>query len=216
MVDSYNTILTPGIDEIVEKKSRFIGYAQPVSSEEEAYAFVESVKKKHYDARHNCHAFAIGKENTLYRFSDDGEPQGTAGKPILEVISGNQVTDICIVVTRYFGGTLLGTGGLVRAYQAATQAGLAASRLIEKCKGQHLLIHTDYNGLGKLQYLLGQNHTVILDTAYEADVTMTILVPTEQKETLPKEITELTNGSAGLEWGKTCVYALIDKEVVFF
>ena len=107
MVDSYNTILTPGIDEIVEKKSRFIGYAQPVSSEEEAYAFVESVKKKHYDARHNCHAFAIGKENTLYRFSDDGEPQGTAGKPILEVISGNQVTDICIVVTRYFGGTLL-------------------------------------------------------------------------------------------------------------
>ena len=216
MVDSYNTILTPGIDEIVEKKSRFIGYAQPVSSEEEAYAFVESVKKKHYDARHNCHAFAIGKENTLYRFSDDGEPQGTAGKPILEVISGNQVTDICIVVTRYFGGTLLGTGGLVRAYQAATQAGLAASRLIEKCKGQHLLIHTDYNGLGKLQYLFGQNHTVILDTAYEADVTMTILVPTEQKETLPKEITELTNGSAGLEWGKTCVYALIDKEVVFF
>ena len=87
---------------------------------------------------------------------------------------------------------------------------------IEKCKGQHLLIHTDYNGLGKLQYLFGQNHTVILDTAYEADVTMTILVPTEQKETLPKEITELTNGSAGLEWGKTCVYALIDKEVVFF
>ena len=216
MVDSYNTILTPGIDEIVEKKSRFIGYAQPVSSEEEAYAFVESVKKKHYDARHNCHAFAIGKENTLYRFSDDGEPQGTAGKPILEVISGNQVTDICIVVTRYFGGTLLGTGGLVRAYQAATQAGLAASRLIEKCKGQQLLIHTDYNGLGKLQYLFGQKHTVILDTAYEADVTMTILVPAEQKEILPKEITELTNGSAGLEWGKTCVYALIDKEVVFF
>ena len=216
MVDSYNTILTPGIDEIVEKKSRFIGYAQPVSSEEEAYAFVESVKKKHYDARHNCHAFAIGKENTLYRFSDDGEPQGTAGKPILEVISGNQVTDICIVVTRYFGGTLLGTGGLVRAYQAATQAGLAASRLIEKCKGQQLLVHTDYNGLGKLQYLFGQKHTVILDTAYEADVTMIILVPAEQKEILPKEITELTNGSAGLEWGKTCVYALIDKEVVFF
>ena len=129
MVDSYNTILTPGIDEIVEKKSRFIGYAQPVSSEEEAYAFVESVKKKHYDARHNCHAFAIGKENTLYRFSDDGEPQGTAGKPILEVISGNQVTDICIVVTRYFGGTLLGTGGLVRAYTEAAKLALADAGL---------------------------------------------------------------------------------------
>ena len=133
MVDSYNTILTPGTDEIVEKKSRFIGYAQPVSSEEEAYAFVESVKKKHYDARHNCLAFAIGKENTLYRFSDDGEPQGTAGKPILEVISGNQVTDICIVVTRYFGGTLLGTGGLVRAY---TEASCAASGECRRLQGQ--------------------------------------------------------------------------------
>ena len=186
-------VYTGGEGEITEKKSRFIATVKPVQSEEEAVAFINETKKKYWDARHNCSAFVM-----------------------LDVLLREEITDVAVVVTRYFGGVLLGTGGLVRAYQAATQAGLAASRLIEKCKGQHLLIHTAYNGLGKLQYLFGQNHTVILDTAYEADVTMTILVPTEQKETLPKEITELTNGSAGLEWGKTCVYALIDKEVVFF
>ena len=114
MTGTYNTIISEGQDEIVEKKSRFIGYAVPVSTEEEAYAFVERIKKQHYDARHNCFAFAIGSENTLLRFSDDGEPQGTAGKPILEVITGNQVVNICIVVTRYFGGTLLGTGNEAR------------------------------------------------------------------------------------------------------
>ena len=124
MIETYNTILQEGQDEIVEKKSRFIGYAVPVSSEEEAYAFVEKIRKQHYDARHNCYAFAIGSENTLLRFSDDGEPQGTAGKPILEVITGNAVVNICIVVTRYFGGTLLGTGGLVRAYTEADDTGV--------------------------------------------------------------------------------------------
>ena len=169
MVDSYNTILTPGIDEIVEKKSRFIGYAQPVSSEEEAYAFVESVKKKHYDARHNCHAFAIGKENTLYRFSDDGEPQGTAGKPILEVISGNQVTDICIVVTRYFGGTLLGTGGLVRAYTEAAKLALADAGIHQMQRMKLMDITCSYNDSGKVQYLLSTNEISIENTEYGAD-----------------------------------------------
>ena len=209
--DSYRVLLSGGEGEIVEKKSRFIATIRKCETEEEAVAFIEEMKKKYWDARHNCSAFVIGERQELTRCSDDGEPAQTAGRPMLDVLLREKITDVAVVVTRYFGGVLLGTGGLVRAYQAATQAGLAASRLIEKCKGQQLLVHTDYNGLGKLQYLFGQKHTVILDTAYEADVTMT-----EQKEILPKEITELTNGSAGLEWGKTCVYALIDKEVVFF
>ena len=135
---------------------------------------------------------------------------------MLDVLLREKITDVAVVVTRYFGGVLLGTGGLVRAYQAATQAGLAASRLIEKFKGQQLLVHTDYNGLGKLQYLFGQKHTVILETAYEEEVKMTNIVHTEQKEILPKELPDLNKVSDGLEWGKTCVYALIDKEVVFF
>ena len=197
-------VYTGGEGEITEKKSHFIATVKPVQSEEEAVAFINETKKKYWETQE------------LRRGSDDGEPAQTAGRPMLDVLLREKITDVAVVVTRYFGGVLLGTGGLVRAYQAATQAGLAASRLIEKCKGQQLLVHTDYNGLGKLQYLFGQKHTVILDTAYEADVTMIILVPAEQKEILPKEITELTNGSAGLEWGKTCVYALIDKEVVFF
>lgn len=195
-------VYTGGEGEITEKKSHFIATVKPVQSEEEAVAFINETKKKYWDARHNCSAFVIGERQELTRCSDDGEPAQTAGRPMLDILLREKITDVAVVVTRYFGGVLLGTGGLVRAYQAATQAGLAASRLIEKCKGQQLLVHTDYNGLGKLQYLFGQKHTVILDTAYEADVTMIILVPAEQKEILPKEITELTNGSAGLEWGK--------------
>lgn len=122
MLKEYETILEAGTDEIVEKKSRFIGYVCHIESEEEALDFVTSIKKKHYDARHNCYAYSIGEEQPLLRFSDDGEPGGTAGKPILEVITGRGLHNVCIVVTRYFGGTLLGTGGLVRAYTEASKA----------------------------------------------------------------------------------------------
>ena len=215
-MDHMKTVYIGGEGEIVEKKSRFIATVRPVASEEEAVAFIAEMKKKYWDARHNCSAFVIGDRQELSRCSDDGEPAQTAGRPMLDVLLREEIHNVAVVVTRYFGGVLLGTGGLVRAYQGAVQAGLASSTIIDKKEGIQLTVGTDYTGLGKLQYLFGQNHTVILDTAYEADVTMTILVPTEQKETLPKEITELTNGSAGLEWGKTCVYALIDKEVVFF
>ena len=192
MVDSYNTILTPGTDEIVEKKSRFIGYAQPVSSEEEAYAFVESVKKKHYDARHNCHAFAIGKENTLYRFSDDGEPQGTAGKPILEVISGNQVTDICIVVTRYFGGTLLGTGGLVRAYTDAAKACIENTQVLAKRRMIPMKLHTNYTDFGKIQYLLASEEIPILDSEYGEDVCVHVEIFVDDADKVKKKLIEVT------------------------
>lgn len=209
-------VYTGGEGEIVEKKSRFIATVRPIQSEEEATAFINEMKKKYWDAKHNCSAFVIGNRQELTRCSDDGEPAQTAGRPMLDVLLREGITDVAVVVTRYFGGVLLGTGGLVRAYQAATQAGLAASKLIEKKQGSRLMIHTDYTGLGKLQYLFGQQSTAILDTTYEADVTLTILVPAEQKESLPKEITELTNGTVRMEWGDDCVYALIDKEVVIF
>ena len=124
MLESYINLIKGGEGEIVEKKSRFIGQIEVVKTEEEAYAFIEKIKKKHYDARHNCFAFSIGEDMPLQRFSDDGEPQGTAGKPMLEVINGSGIHNICIVVTRYFGGTLLGTGGLVRAYTDASKEAL--------------------------------------------------------------------------------------------
>lgn len=214
--EGYRVVYEGGEGEITEKKSRFIATVRPVETEEEATAFIAEMKKKYWDARHNCSAFVIGDRQELTRCSDDGEPAQTAGRPMLDVLLKEGITNVAVVVTRYFGGVLLGTGGLVRAYQAATQAGLAASHIIEKRWGQKLLIRTDYNGLGKLQYLFGQQQTAILSTEYAADVVLTILVPIPQKDVLYKEIVEQTNGTAELEWGDSCVYAVIDKEVEIF
>ena len=214
--NGYRVVYEGGEGEIVEKKSRFIATVRPIETEEEAVAFVNEMKKKYWDARHNCSAFVIGSRQEVTRCSDDGEPAQTAGRPMLDVLLREGITNVAVVVTRYFGGVLLGTGGLVRAYQSANQAGLAASKIIEKCLGKKLIIHTDYNGLGKLQYLFGQQKTAILDTEYAADVVLTILVPVEQKDFLYKEITEQTNGTAQMEWGEDAVYALIDKTVQIF
>ena len=214
--NGYRVVYEGGEGEIVEKKSRFIATVRPVETEEEAVAFINEMKKKYWDARHNCSAFVIGSRQEVTRCSDDGEPAQTAGRPMLDVLLREGITNVAVVGTRYFGGVLLGTGGLVRAYQSATQAGLAASKIIEKRQGKKLIIHTDYNGLGKLQYLFGQQKTAILDTEYAADVVLTILVPVEQKDFLYKEITEQTNGTAQMEWGEDAVYALIDKTVQIF
>ena len=214
--NGYRVVYTGGEGEIVEKKSRFIATVRPVETDEEAVAFINEMKKKYWDARHNCSAFVIGSRQEMTRCSDDGEPAQTAGRPMLDVLLREEITNVAVVVTRYFGGVLLGTGGLVRAYQAATQAGLAASTIIEKRLGRKLLIHTDYNGLGKLQYLFAQRQTAILSTEYGADVEITVLVPVEQRQELAKAVTEQTNGSAQLEWGEDAVYAVIDKEVEIF
>lgn len=199
MIETYNTIVNSGQEEIVEKKSRFIGYAVPVKSEEEAYALIESIKKKYYDARHHCFAFAIGNENTLYRFSDDGEPQGTAGKPILEVITGQNVVDICIVVTRYFGGTLLGTGGLVRAYTEAAKlalddAGIKTMKLVKTVK-----ITVSYNDSGKIQYLLNSNHIHVENTEYTSVVAFEAYIPVKSYGYMEKQIIEATSARAVIE-----------------
>ena len=212
----YLVVYKGGEGEIVEKKARFIATVCPVETEEAAVAFINEMKKKYWDARHNCSAFVIGERQEMTRCSDDGEPAQTAGRPMLDVLLREGITNAAVVVTRYFGGVLLGTGGLVRAYQAATQAGLAASKIIEKCQGTKLVIHTDYNGLGKLQYLFGQQKLAILNTEYAADVVMTVLVPSEQKDMIYKSVVEQTNGSAGLEWKESVIYAVIDKEVVVF
>lgn len=205
-----------GQGEIVEKKSRFIATVRPVRSEEEAAAFIAEMKKQYWDARHNCSAFVVGNNQELTRCSDDGEPPQTAGRPMLEVLLKEEIHDAAVVVTRYFGGVLLGTGGLVRAYQRAVQEGLAACEIIEKRQGVRLLVGTDYNGLGKLQYLLGSERIPILDTQYAADVVMEILVPAERKDFVEKGITEQTGGKARMEWGDPVVYAEHQKEILTF
>lgn len=216
IINGYKVVYTGGEGEIVEKKSRFIATVKPVSSEEEATTFINEMKKKYWDARHNCSAFVIGSRQELTRCSDDGEPAGTAGRPMLDVLLKEGICDVAVVVTRYFGGVLLGTGGLVRAYQGAVHAGLDASEIITKRQGKILNIHTDYNGLGKLQYLFAQNEISVRDTIYEADVRMEILVPIEKKDSLEKSIIETTSGNAGLEWGEEAIYALKDKEIILF
>ena len=185
--------------ELVEKKSRFIATIRPVFSEEEAAAFIEEMKKKYYDARHNCSAFVIGSKGELTRSSDDGEPSGTAGRPMLEVLTGSGIRNIAVVVTRYFGGVLLGTGGLVRAYSGAVKMALEQCETITRRYGVQMLIKTDYNGVGKIQYLLGSKDVVIQDSVYAADVQMTVLVPIEEYDRLCKELVEATNGRVGLE-----------------
>lgn len=216
MLKKYRTVYIGAEAEIVEKKSRFIATVQPVKSEEEAVAFIESMRKKYWDARHNCFAYVIGDHFQIHRFSDDGEPGGTAGKPMLDVLIGEEIHDALVVVTRYFGGTLLGTGGLVRAYQSATKAGLEASIVIEKLWGCKLKISTDYTGLGKIQYLLAQRNLSILNTEYTDYVNMEVLCPMKSLEIIKAEITEGTNGQARIEEGEQCYFAEVEKEILIF
>ena len=216
MASSYYSVYQGASAETEEKKSRFIATLHAVTTREEAEAFIAACKKKYPDARHNCSAFVIGQRQELTRCSDDGEPAQTAGRPMLDVLLREGITNVAVVVTRYFGGVLLGTGGLVRAYQAATQAGLMASVIIEKKPGRKLVIGTDYTGLGKLQYLFAQLGISILDTAYGADVELSVMVPLPQQQKVEKEITEKTSGSAKLEWGEEVLYAELEDKVMIF
>lgn len=205
-----------GQGEITEKKSRFIATVRPVESEDEAVSFINETKKKYWDARHNCSAFVIGKRQELTRCSDDGEPAGTAGRPMLDVLLKENIHNAAVVVTRYFGGVLLGTGGLVRAYQQATKVGLSASEIIEKKDGAVLFIRTDYTGIGRLQYLFAQEKITVMDTAYEADVLVKAVIPENDKKRIEKTIIEQTNGTAKLEWGDEVTFAEYDGEVLLF
>lgn len=198
-LQTYRVLLSGGEGEIVEKKSRFIATVRKVESEEEAVAFIEEMKKKYWDARHNCSAFVIGSRAELTRCSDDGEPSGTAGRPMLEVLLGEEIRNIAVVVTRYFGGVLLGTGGLVRAYTQAVKAGLANCSTGSMVHGYDILLNTDYNSIGKVLYLLGQYGLEPVDSDYGVDVTLQIRLAAEVAERLKKELTEATSGRINFE-----------------
>lgn len=185
--------------EIVEKKSRFIANIRKVESEAEAAAFIEEIRKKHYDARHHCNAFVIGDRAQLTRCSDDGEPSGTAGRPMLEVLLGSEIRNVCAVVTRYFGGTLLGTGGLVRAYTQAVQEALKTCPTAMMQFGKRIQIDTDYNNIGKILYFLGQEGLSQESSDYTDKIQLVVLVPGEKVEHFCKQITELTAGRSTTE-----------------
>lgn len=205
-----------GEGELIEKKSRFIATVRPVESEEEALEFIAAMKKKYWNATHNCSAFVVGENQELQRCSDDGEPQGTAGRPMLDVLLGEEIHNAAVVVTRYFGGTLLGTGGLVRAYSKSVQEGLKASKIIEKKTGALLRIRTDYNGIGKIQYLLGQRGLTITNSEYTDIVIVETLAPQEQVGELREAVTEATNGRAEFLKEEPVRFAFVDGEPLIF
>lgn len=208
--EPYRVLTEGGSGEIIEKKSRFIATVRRVETEEEAIAFVEEMKKKYWDARHNCYAFVVGEKGSIQRYSDDGEPGGTAGRPMLEVLLGEGIRNIAVVVTRYFGGVLLGTGGLVRAYTQALKAGLEQSETAWMRYGRVLGIETDYNGVGKILYLLGQNGMEPESADYTDTVKLQITVPAEKAGKLEKDITEVTCGKAEISLLEELYY--VDKK----
>lgn len=209
-VEEYRVLLNGGEGEIVEKKSRFIATICKCEKEEEAVAFIDEMKKKYWDARHNCSAFVIGSRGELTRCSDDGEPSGTAGRPMLEVLLGEGVRNIAVVVTRYFGGTLLGTGGLVRAYTQAVKEALTQCEFGRMCRGLELEVATDYNGVGKILYLLGQRGIEPAESIYTDSVTLRLVVPVGDVDSLQKEMVEVTNGKVSVTRGNELYF--IDKE----
>ncbi len=190
-----------GVGEIVEKKSRFIAQIFPIATEEEALQYLAQVRKKHYDARHNCFAYVLGEKNETERCSDDGEPSGTAGRPMLEVMTGQGIHNALAVVTRYFGGTLLGTGGLVRAYSAAVKAGLENCTIAERTKGYHLLVEADYTNLGKIQHIAAARGISEEACEYGERVELSYLVAKEKLEAFEREITERTGGRSSFDRG---------------
>jgi len=190
----YRILISGGEGEIVEKKSRFIATIRVVESEEEAQNFIEEMKKKYWDARHNCSAFVIGARGELTRCSDDGEPSGTAGRPMLEVLLGTGIRNIAVVVTRYFGGVLLGTGGLVRAYTQAVQEGIKNCETAMMRFGVRYKLTTDYNGVGKILYLLSEQGITQENAEYGEIVELQVMVPIDKADKLTKDITEVTNG----------------------
>ncbi|MCD8077188.1 MAG: YigZ family protein [Lachnospiraceae bacterium] len=214
MEETVKIVYEGGQGEVVEKKSRFLADVAAVDSEEAAAAFIESIRKKYWDARHHCSAYVLGERSEISRCSDDGEPSGTAGRPILDVLLGAGVRNACIVVTRYFGGTLLGTGGLVRAYGRAAREGLAASLVLERIEGEKLRLTCDYNSLGKIQYLAGNRGLTALESEYADAVSLTYLLPAAEAERFTAEITDATSGRVGIEDLGEQRYAVLDREVI--
>lgn len=190
----YRTVKGPGQAEIVIKKSRFIGHAKPVASEEEAIEFIEGIKKEYWSATHNCSAYMIGERDEIQKASDDGEPSGTAGKPILEVIRNQGLKNVVVVVTRYFGGIMLGAGGLIRAYTDGAVAGLSAAEQVYKVLHQEVRVEIDYTLLGKVENELRGRDMLMGETAFTDKVTLCCLPLAAEADHFVHWMTDLTHG----------------------
>ncbi|CEK39414.1 YigZ family protein [Paraclostridium sordellii] len=210
----YKTLHEFGVDEIIIEKSTFIGYAKPISTEEEAVEFINEIKKKHKDATHNVWAYTVGQNMNIQRYSDDGEPQGTAGIPTLEVIKKEDLRDVVVVVTRYFGGIKLGAGGLVRAYTKGAKIGLEAAKIIEKVNYQEVKIKIDYNQLGKVQNEIMNMGYFIKDTIYEDNVEIIVYSKQDKLEEIINKITDITSATANVVLGEEFYLSEKDGQII--
>lgn len=202
--DIYKTVAYEAQSFSTEKKSKFISSVRPVSSENEALEYLAKIRAEYPDATHNVYAYVID-ENNIFRYSDDGEPGGTAGMPVLDTIRNAGLVDVIVVVTRYFGGTLLGTGGLVRAYSASAKLGLEKAGIVTRVMCDVISVKVQYDLVGKLQYFFSTNGYNVEDTVYENEVTFFVSSPKSDTEHLIKEITETSNGKCEIS-KETCKY----------
>jgi len=199
MLKAYKTLLAYGEDEIIIEKSRFIGYAMPIESEQEGIAFIEKIKTMHKSATHNVPAYIVGENNEIQRYSDDGEPSGTAGIPVLEVIKKEDLRNVAVVVTRYFGGIKLGTGGLVRAYTKGAKIGLEAAKIVIKRLYELVHVKIDYTLLGKIQNEILQNGYLIKETQYDDAVHLYLYIAVDSLDYFEKQMIEWTNGRSTID-----------------
>ena len=198
MSGDYKTLKQAASDEFIVNKSRFIGYACPCQTEEEALSFLKQIREKHRDATHNCYAYVIGENAGIMRYSDDGEPGGTAGLPMMEVIKARQVVNCCVVVTRYFGGVLLGAGGLVRAYSHGCAIALNAAQVVKMQLSQRLLLDVPYPLWDKVNYAMKSLPLLLEGTSFGASVEATVLIRVDDLEDVTSKLTALTDAKA--EW----------------
>ncbi|KOP66799.1 hypothetical protein AMS62_17310 [Bacillus sp. FJAT-18019] len=202
MLDRYKTVRQAGSKEIVIKKSRFIGHVMPVETEEEAVAFIEDIKKKHWNATHNCSAYMIGERDEIQKQSDDGEPSGTAGKPILEVLRNQGRKNVAIVVTRYFGGIMLGAGGLIRAYTDGAVAAIESGEPITRVLHREIFVELDYTWLGKVENELRNRSVRMGETNFADTVTLTCLPLDADAESFMTWMVDLTQGQSLITEGE--------------
>ncbi|WP_077624754.1 YigZ family protein [Sediminibacillus massiliensis] len=209
MLNSYFTVKPEGSDEIVIQKSRFIGYVRRVETEEEAQEFIKEIKKKHHDATHNCSAYMIGETDNIQKANDDGEPSGTAGVPILEVLKKRQLKDTAVVVTRYFGGIKLGAGGLIRAYSSTTSQAIDTTGMVNRKLMKKMTVKADYPLLGKLENQLRNSEYILENIDYLERVEFHVFVENEKEQAFTEWMVDLTSDQAEIDSAGTA-YLEID------
>lgn len=212
MLQKYRTIKEDNQHEVEIKKSRFICFLKRIETEEEAKAFIQQIKKEHWKANHNCSAFVLGDHHEIQRSSDDGEPSGTAGVPMLEVLKKNDLINVCAVVTRYFGGTKLGAGGLIRAYSGSVAQAIVHTGIVEGRLQQEVFVQLDYSNWGKMENFIASENLAVKDTQFTDQVVVTCMVDEQQVDDFEAQVTDLLNGQVSFTTGEVTYHEQIIQE----